>query len=162
MRAIDPNRLDLAAEFRERPLGPHSAELEDLLRILRWAPAQDRYISVQPETDGPWYLARTLGPKGTSLDVYTQRPYESAADAAWAVFAKRWESHTGVPLRLDEADEDPAGSAPVKSETLIRERPLGYADTFSVERGGAVEFKVSSPFADNFHAEIHQIGRAHV
>ena len=42
MHAIDPSRLDLAAEFRDNPLGPHGPELQHLLKYaekLTRAPA---------------------------------------------------------------------------------------------------------------------------
>ena len=35
--AIDPTRLDLAAEFRARPFGRHSPELQALLDVMHRA-----------------------------------------------------------------------------------------------------------------------------
>lgn len=54
MHRIDPSRLDLAREFRERPFGPHGPELQKLLKILRWEPFDDRIVGVQLRRGGPW------------------------------------------------------------------------------------------------------------
>jgi hypothetical protein len=41
---IDPNRLDLVAEFKRSPKGPHSPELQKVLHRMRWSGA----IRVRP------------------------------------------------------------------------------------------------------------------
>ena len=38
MHRVDPARLDLAREFKSNPTGPHSPELQKLLKLLRWEP----------------------------------------------------------------------------------------------------------------------------
>jgi N,N-dimethylformamidase len=144
MDRIDPGRLDLAREFKRSPLGPHGQDLQKVLKILRWDPSHARFIAVQIESGGPFYLARTRGPKGTSLDVWREPAFATSAEAQWAVFRARWKEHTGVPLELDEDDRPLAAIDPVASEGLVRKPLLGYADRFSVANGERIEFKVSA------------------
>ena len=33
---VDPERTDLARQFRERPLGPHSPDLQHVVNRMRW------------------------------------------------------------------------------------------------------------------------------
>ena len=48
MHRVDPSRLDLAREFKSNPTGPHSPELQKLLKLLRWEPLAGRFVVVQP------------------------------------------------------------------------------------------------------------------
>ena len=75
------------------------------MKLLRWEPLADRFVVVRPRQEGPWYLARTTGPKGHPLEIFTSYGYATLAQAHWALFRKRWEQHTGQPLVLDN-DED--------------------------------------------------------
>jgi hypothetical protein len=60
MHRIDPIRLDLARKFKAAPLGPHSAELRKLLKIMRWDPVNGRVVAVRPDRDGRWWLSDTI------------------------------------------------------------------------------------------------------
>ena len=104
MHQIDPMRLDLAREFKAKPLGPHSPDLQKLLKIMRWDPVAGRVVAVQPERDGPWCLARLTGPKGHPMEIFRQRTYATVMLAWWALFRRRWEDHTGQALVIDEGD----------------------------------------------------------
>jgi N,N-dimethylformamidase len=142
MHKVDPSRLDLARQFREKPFGPHGSELQKLLKILRWDPIDDRIIAVQPRRGGPWQLARSTGPKGHPVEIFEGPGYSSAADAQWAIFRRRWERHTGQALRLEGDQPLPAEGRP--SGNLSSRSILAYADRFSVEAGGSIAFKVSA------------------
>ncbi len=157
MHKVDPSRLDLAREFKANPLGPYSADLQKLLKLLRWEEVEDRFLAVQPEHGGAWFLARTTGPKGHPIEIFRGRPYRTMADAHWAVFRKRWEKHTGTALRLEgDHPEDPAiGGALTTSAS--RQPILGYADKFSVENGQKVAFKISSELSGKYRARILRI-----
>ena len=155
MDAIDPSNLDLAREFRARPGGPHSADLQKLLMRLRWDCPTSQYLAVQTVTGGPWYLAQMKGPRGTPIDVYTACALESADDAMWAVFRKRWEAKTGQPLVLEEDDlPDPTRTAPVSSDTLVSRPLLGYADQVSVANREVIRFKISADRAGPYSARM--------
>lgn len=156
MHRIDPERLDLAREFKRNPVGPHSQDLQKILKILRWDPPEDRFICVQPEPDGAWYLARSHGFKGVPLEVWLDQPLETLAQAQWTVFRARWQQHTDRPLALD-ADDLPLAPGPGTPSTELVRRPLlGYADRFSVCNRERIEFKVSAQVA-RYRASIKRI-----
>ena len=141
MHRVDPARLDLAREFKHNPTGPHSPELQKLLKLLRWEPLAGRFVVVQPRRDGPWYLARTTGPKGHPLEIFYAHGYLTLAEAHWALFRKRWEQHTGQALVLDAEDRiDPTRDGGELTLQASSKPLLGYTDIFSVENGQAYCF----------------------
>jgi len=77
--AIDPRRLDLAAEFRVRPFGRHSRELQALLDIMRRAEnCQDLIVvSIGP---GEWALGERQ-PDGKPPRLLEDQIFESARPA---------------------------------------------------------------------------------
>jgi N,N-dimethylformamidase len=155
MHRIDPSRHDLAQEFKHNPTGPHSPELQKLLKLLRWEPLADRFVVVRPRQEGPWYLARTTGPKGHPLEIFTSHGYATLAQAHWALFRKRWEQHTGQMLVLDDEDRvDPTHDGGELTLQASSKPLLGYADTFSVENGHTIAFKVSSELPGHYRMEI--------
>src|SRR5438132_6454700 len=155
MHRVDPSRLELAREFKSNPTGPHSPELQQLLKLLRWEPLAGRFVVVQPRRDGPWYLARTTGPKGHPLEIFYAYGYRTLAEAHWALFRKRWEQHTGQALVLDEADRvDPTRHGGELTLQASSKPLLGYADTFSVENGQPIAFKVSATLPGRYQAAI--------
>ncbi|MEE8301269.1 MAG: hypothetical protein V3S24_02425, partial [Candidatus Tectomicrobia bacterium] len=155
MHHVDPARVDLAREFKHNPTGPHSPELQKLLKLLRWEPIAGRFVIVQPQHGGPWVLARTTGPKGHPLEIFRSHGYETLAAAHWALFRKRWEQHTGQPLSLDEDDRsDPTQDGGDVTLNASSKPIMGYADKFSVENGQPIAFKVSSALSGRYHVEI--------
>ena len=155
MHRIDPSRHDLAQEFKRNPTGPHSPELQKLLKLLRWEPLADRFVVVRPRQEGPWYLARTTGAKGHPLEIFTSYGYATLAQAHWALFRKRWEQHTGQPLVLDDEDRvDPTHDGGELTLQASSKPLLGYADTFSVENGHTIAFKVSSELPGHYQVEM--------
>src|SRR5499426_2214255 len=155
MHRVDPSRLDLAREYKSNPAGPHSPELQKLLKLLRWEPLAGRFVVVQPRRDGPWYLARTTGPKGHPLEIFYAHGYMTLAAAHWALFRKRWEQHTGQGLVLDQEDHiDPTRDGGEVTLQASSKPLLGYTDTFSVENGQPIAFKVSSTLPGRYRAEI--------
>ncbi|MBM3225960.1 MAG: hypothetical protein FJZ47_19490, partial [Candidatus Tectomicrobia bacterium] len=155
MQRIDPSRLDLAREWKQRPTGPHSADLQQLLKLLRWEPLVGRLVAVQPRHNGLWYLARTTGPKGHPLEIFYGHGYPTLAEAHWALFRKRWEQHTGQALILEHEDRlDPTRDGGERTLQASSKPLLGYPDTFSVEQGQPIAFKVSSALPGSYRADI--------
>jgi hypothetical protein len=94
MYRIDPARADLAREFKARPYGPHSAELQKLLLILRWGNTRGKTVILASNSERRWRLGK-FGPKrGTPMQEYGPI-YNSAAEASWACFRARWLEATG-------------------------------------------------------------------
>lgn len=158
MHRVDPTRLDLAREFKTAPFGPHSADLQKLLKIMRWDPVDGRVIAVQPDQTGPWFLARLSGPKGHPIELFRQSSYPTLADAYWGLFRHRWLDHTGQDLVVDDADrQNPLPTRGERTLSATRKPIIGYADAFSVEAGASVSFKVSTDTPGPYHAEIRRL-----
>ena len=102
MYAIDPERLDLAREFRAQPFGRHSAELQRVLNRMRGGSNPDRYVLICTKAHREWVLGR-LGPyRGAPIKRVSDELFTSHAEAEWAVFRRRWKELTGRELMLDE------------------------------------------------------------
>ena len=94
MYRIDPARADLAREYKARAYGPHSAELQKVLLILRWGGVRGKSVILVTKPDREWRLGK-MGPKrGTPMTEYGPA-YSSAKDASWACFRARWLEATG-------------------------------------------------------------------
>jgi hypothetical protein len=95
---FDPRRLDLAAEFRARPFGRHSADLQALLDIMHRAEnCQDLIlISVAP---GRWVLGERQ-PDGKPPRLFDAPVFESREAGEWAAFRRRWQALAGRELEL--------------------------------------------------------------
>ncbi|MEM8855489.1 MAG: hypothetical protein AAGD34_17430 [Pseudomonadota bacterium] len=98
---VDPDRLDLAAEFRAAPRGPHSPDLQRLLSRLRWGPTAGRYVLFVLEAGERWMLARQPDGRGKPLELLGDQVFTSLDDAEWEVFKRRWSALTGRPLTDD-------------------------------------------------------------
>jgi len=96
--AIDPTRLDLAAEFRARPLGRHSPELQALLDVMRRAENCQNLIlvSIAPNR---WVLGERL-PDFQPPRLFETEVFDSLEAGEWAAFRRRWRALTGQELKL--------------------------------------------------------------
>ena len=56
MYQIDPTRLDLAEEFKRKPYGRHSAELQRVLNRMRTEPFDGHYVLIREGRFGPYKL----------------------------------------------------------------------------------------------------------
>lgn len=95
---IDPSRTDLAREFRARPYGRHSDELQRLLNIMRGGPNAGRLVALCVKRHREWVLGR-LGP--TPQSPVTQvdgRVFRSFDDIEWEIFRIRWRELSGQEL----------------------------------------------------------------
>lgn len=99
MYRIDPQRTDLAAAFKARPFGPHSPEVAALATALRMAPVAGKYVLLAARDGRSWELAQLSGRLYEAPRRLGER-YTDLAEAEWAVFVRRWEARTGLPLRL--------------------------------------------------------------
>ncbi len=158
MHRVDPSRRDLAREYKANPTGPHSPDLQKLLKLIRWEPIDERFIIVRPKPDGLWYLARTTGPKGHPIEIFYSHGYATQTEANWAMFRKRWERHTGEVLILDDDDRiDPTQDVGELTLNASHKPLLGYADQFSVANGDTIAFKISASQSPSYHAEIARL-----
>jgi hypothetical protein len=99
---VDNLRQDvaqLAQEFRERPHGRHSAELQRVLNRMRSEPFCGRFVLVQEEKGQPYRLAQ-LGATPSDPISYTGDTFVTLAEAEWAVFKLRWRRLFGNDLAI--------------------------------------------------------------
>ena len=96
--AIDPKRLDLAAEFRARPFGRHSPDLQGLLDTMRRAEnCQDLIlVSIAP---GRWVLGERQ-PDFKPPRLFEDEVFTSLEAGEWAAFRRRWRALTDEELEL--------------------------------------------------------------
>ncbi len=100
MYEFDPSRLDLAREFKARPFGAHSPDLQYLLNLMRSRETAGRYVLVMTRPHAQWTLARlTDGNHGPP--VLTNTTFDSLEAAEWSVFKLRWEALAGASLAVD-------------------------------------------------------------
>ncbi len=99
MFKIDPSRSDLAREFKARPYGVHSPDLQAVLSLMRSDPPDGRHVLFCTKPHEEWVLARISGdpPRAVMLDDAT---FTSLEEAEWAVFRMRWKALTGEELDL--------------------------------------------------------------
>lgn len=100
MYAIDPTRLDLAEEFRNKPYGRHSAELQRILNRMRSEPFEGHYVLVREGRFGPYRLG-CLGRTPADEITLTGHVFQTRREAEWGVFKLRWRRLTGQELPID-------------------------------------------------------------
>ncbi|WP_374652984.1 hypothetical protein [Dongia sp.] len=100
MYDIDPSRIDLAQEFKRKPFGRHSAELQRVLNRMRSEPFEGHYVLLRDNRFGPWKLAQ-LGRRPQDPMILTGDLFQDRIEAEWAVFKLRWKRLTGQDLALD-------------------------------------------------------------
>ncbi|MGH6919895.1 MAG: hypothetical protein ACREJ0_19585 [Geminicoccaceae bacterium] len=96
---IDPRRdRDVVDEFRQKPIGHHSPNLQRVLNTLRGGPLRGKYVLVCTRPFREWVLARHPGERGKSVELLREHTFASKEEAEWAVFRMRWKEHTGEDL----------------------------------------------------------------
>ena len=100
MYKLDPIRTDLALEFKARPFGRHSAELQRVLNLFRSAPLSGNWCLVCRKPHEEWVLAR-FGKSARDPVTILGPVFTSLAAAEWHVFKLRWRHYTGEELLVD-------------------------------------------------------------
>ena len=96
--AFDPARLDLAVEYRARPFGRHSPELQGLLDIMHRSENCQHLILVSIEP-GKWVLGERSA-FGKPPRLFMDEVFASREAGEWAAFQRRWQALTGRKLEL--------------------------------------------------------------
>ena len=100
MFEIDPTRLDLAEEFKRKPYGRHSADLQRILNRMRSEPFEGHYVLLRDGRFGPYRLGQ-FGKTPADPVTPTGHVFQSVREAEWAVFKLRWRRLTGQDLALE-------------------------------------------------------------
>jgi hypothetical protein len=101
MYKIDPAKTELAREFKDKPFGPHSAELQKVLNVMRWEPVEGKYVLVNTVPHKEWCLAQLPGKRGIPVKLHEDVKFTDLGEAEWYIFKMRWKKHTGQDLALD-------------------------------------------------------------
>ncbi|MGE0118918.1 MAG: hypothetical protein AB7S71_19335 [Dongiaceae bacterium] len=101
MYEIDPERLDLAHEFKARIYGRHSGELQRVLNRMRGGANAGRYVILCTKRHREWVLARMGERAGDPIAPVPGHVFRSRAEAEWAVFKLRWRELTGRDLPIE-------------------------------------------------------------
>ena len=101
MYKIDPDRLDLAREFKACVYGRHSGELQRVLNRMRGGANAGRYVIICTKRHREWVLARMGQRAGDPIEPILERVFYSDEEAEWAVFKLRWRELTGRELAIE-------------------------------------------------------------
>jgi hypothetical protein len=97
---VDPNRLDLAREFKANIYGRHSGDLQRILNLFRSEAQDGQFVLIREGRHGPWALAQ-YDPRPGQLPRRLGPVFAGWHEAEWAVFKLRWKKHTGHDLPID-------------------------------------------------------------
>ncbi len=100
MYQFDSSRTDLAREYRAKPFGEHSPDLQYLLNLMRKPAEAPYYLLVATEPHRRWTLA-TKEPGTFEPPRLTNTVFTDLEAAEWAVFKLRWKALGGGELEID-------------------------------------------------------------
>jgi hypothetical protein len=89
---------EVIEEFRNKPIGLHSAGLQRVLNVLRGSPAAGRYAVIATKPGREWVIAELSPERGKPPKILRGRKYERLEDAEWEVFKRRWKKVTGESI----------------------------------------------------------------
>ena len=145
MYDIDPSRLDLAREFRQRPFGLHGGELQAVLDRMRSMPIEGKHVLLVVKPNALWILARMQGEPLQPVPV-PGVVFTDLEEAEWTVFKLRWQALTGHDLAA-ALGEPATPASPLSSPQITAPDPdraiLAYPDEISAAPGDKIAFKVS-------------------
>jgi len=100
MYRFDPSRLDLVREFKAKPYGQHSPDLQYLLGLMRTPGDAPFHALFMTKTDEQWTVAM-VDPTGTTPPALTNQVFDRLEDAEWAVFRLRWRALAGADCPIE-------------------------------------------------------------
>ena len=101
MYRIDAARVDLAREFKAKPYGLHSPELQAMLNAMRRGPHKGRYAIYCSKPGWEWVLVQLSGERGKPVVFHADVTFETFEEAEWYVFKLRWKQMNGHDLNVD-------------------------------------------------------------
>jgi N,N-dimethylformamidase len=100
MYRFDASRLDLAREFKARPYGEHSPDLQYLLNLMRRPREEAFHVLVMTKPNEQWTLAG-MEPGVLATPRLTNSVFTSLEEAEWHVFKLRWKALAGEEPPVD-------------------------------------------------------------
>ena len=93
MFELTAQHTHLAEEFRKKPYGHHSPELEAALDRIRVTNPDGKLLAVCIRPGKQWVVAHLQGEPPRAV-LHTEEIFTSREDVEWAVFRLRWKSIT--------------------------------------------------------------------
>ena len=87
-------------EFRRKPVGQHSAFLQQRLNIMRAEPVEGKYVLVCTKPHREWVLAQMNG-RAKPLTIHSNVVFHDIIEAEYELFRLRWERHFGQKIPED-------------------------------------------------------------
>ena len=100
MFKFDASRTDLAREFKAKPFGEHSPDLQYMLHLMRTPSEKPFYALLMTKPYEQWTLA-IVDPTAKAPPRLTNQVFDSLEDAEWATFKLRWEALAGSECPID-------------------------------------------------------------
>ncbi len=109
---IDPNvDREWVDEFRKRPVGPHSPQLQRVLNTLRGGPLAGRYVLICTRPYREWVLARHPGGRSATSGARLGEPHDREL-ARRVVGKQRGALRAGERGGIDNDARDAVGEEP--------------------------------------------------
>jgi hypothetical protein len=89
---LAPEEQALVEEFRHKPVGQHSPQLQQLINRLRGEPLEGKYVVVCTEPHKTWVLARMNG-RGKPIEIHHDIVFHDVNDAEQEIFRLRMLRH---------------------------------------------------------------------
>ena len=84
-------------EFRRKPVGQHSAFLQQRINVMRAEPVEGKYVLLCTKPHREWVLAQMNG-RGKPLTIHGNRVFHSLNEGEYEIFRLRWERHFGKKI----------------------------------------------------------------
>ena len=146
------NRL-LIDEHQRQPLGPHSAQLTEVLHFLRRSPdpVLPRYVVLRSRSPSGWVIGVCPTSHGGMPRPLDSDRYQSRAEVEHAVFLRRL-SDCGIQAPADPAQRGCSAGAGRGAERAVP-GIIGYVDALSVASGETLSLHVSTD-AERWSAQL--------
>ena len=85
-------------EFREKQIGQHSPGLQRLLNLFRAERSTPHWVLVALNPHKIFVIAEVPATRSEPIRIERESIFASVEEGEWAIFCRRWESHTGEKL----------------------------------------------------------------
>jgi hypothetical protein len=94
---LSPEERAAIEEFRCKPVGQHSAFLQQRINIMRGEAVEGKYILLCTKPHKEWVLAQMNG-RAKPLTIHSNVVFHDIIEAEYEIFRRRWERHFGQKI----------------------------------------------------------------
>lgn len=99
-RELTAEEIAAIEEFRRKPVGQHSAFLQQRINIMRSEPVEGKYVLLCTKPHKEWVLAQMNGRK-KPMTIHSNVVFHDIVEAEYEIFRRRWERHFGTRIPHD-------------------------------------------------------------